>query len=416
MPKKKSGSSKAENKNKAEDNGDFEDPQAEDVAEAEDQGGGDLEDPVAEMDDMLDEEEEQNETDGDFAETAYSEAEGVDAPENVLEAKEGIETFLAGEIGSQSYSAFDTSGTANIVGVGIGSAEIDMEQISEDGPGTATLNVYVAEPTSEDAVRAMLFDEMSVQAVGDDHMPVNIINCGPIDALAHRFKDRPAPGGISIGNARVNSAGTLGCLARGRRSPRNRRVLLLTNNHVAALSNQGRYGDSIVQPGRLDGGVNTRDRIAILERFITIHFNGRANYVDCATGWCWHRRVRRELVYISGGRRRYFRVASRPVACRRNMLVGKSGRTTQLRAGRVTDCNATIRVNYGSGRVALFRDQITIRGTSGQFSAPGDSGSLVWRWDRRRNPVGLLFAGGGGFTFANKIGRVLSALDINLYT
>ena len=52
----------------------------------------------------------------------------------------------------------------------------------------------------------------------------------------------------------------------------------------------------------------------------------------------------------------------------------------------------------------------------GNVSAGGDSGSLIWSWDKQRNPVGLLFAGGGGFTFANKIGRVLSALDINLYT
>jgi hypothetical protein len=31
-------------------------------------------------------------------------------------------------------------------------------------------------------------------------------------------------------------------------------------------------------------------------------------------------------------------------------------------------------------------------------------------------PVGLLFAGGGGTTFANRITRVLAALDIRLYT
>jgi hypothetical protein len=72
------------------------------------------------------------------------------------------------------------------------------------------------------------------------------------------------------------------------------------------------------------------------------------------------------------------------------MLVGKSGRTTQLRAGRITDISATVRVNYGGGRQALFQDQLVIRGISGDFSAGGDSGSLVWTWDARRNPVGLL--------------------------
>ena len=35
---------------------------------------------------------------------------------------------------------------------------------------------------------------------------------------------------------------------------------------------------------------------------------------------------------------------------------------------------------------------------------------------RTRTPVGLLFAGGGGITFGNKIGHVLRALDIRLFT
>jgi hypothetical protein len=74
-------------------------------------------------------------------------------------------------------------------------------------------------------------------------------------------------------------------------------------------------------------------------------------------------------------------------------------------------------VNYGGGRVALFRDQIAIRGSGGTlFSAGGDSGSSIWTWDAFRRPVGLLFAGGGGITFANKMTRVVAALDINLVT
>ena len=117
-------------------------------------------------------------------------------------------------------------------------------------------------------------------------------------------------------------------------------------------------------------------------------------------------------MYQSGTAPVFFRVSSLPVACRVGMNVGKTGRTTQLTHGIITDCNATIRVNYGGGRVALFSDQITIRGIGGGFSAGGDSGSLIWTWDARRNPVGLLFAGGGDFTFANKIPRVLAALDI----
>jgi hypothetical protein len=139
---------------------------------------------------------------------------------------------------------------------------------------------------------------------------------------------------------------------------------------------------------------------------------------DCGTGWCWPDRVRRELVYLSGGSLRFFRISSAPVAPALGMIVGKTGRTTQLTAGRITGLGVTIRVNYGGGRVALCVDQIAIHPytSGGTFSAGGDSGSSIWTWNASRNPVGLLFAGGGGVTFANRMTRVVAALDIVLYT
>ena len=73
-------------------------------------------------------------------------------------------------------------------------------------------------------------------------------------------------------------------------------------------------------------------------------------------------------------------------------------------------------VNYPGFGTGLFKDQIAITGPGMPFSAGGDSGSLIWTWDSSRRPVGLLFAGGGNTTFANKIGAVLNALDIYLYT
>jgi hypothetical protein len=192
--------------------------------------------------------------------------------------------------------------------------------------------------------------------------------------------------------------------------------MILSNNHVLANSNGGVFGDCITQPGPYDGGRCPADQIAILERFVPINFAGGVNFVDCATGWAWPDRVRRELVYVSGGSLNFFRISNAPVGPVLGMLVGKTGRTTQLTQGRVTGIGATIRVNYGGGRVALFQDQIAIRGTSGLFSAGGDSGSSIWTWNPQRNPVGLLFAGGGDLTFANRMTRVLPALDIALVT
>jgi hypothetical protein len=112
----------------------------------------------------------------------------------------------------------------------------------------------------------------------------------------------------------------------------------------------------------------------------------------------------------------YFNVGSVPVAAVPGLAVGKSGRTTQLTSGQVVAVGVTINVGYSGGRVGKFVNQIAIRAASGDFSQGGDSGSLIWTWDSRRAPVGLLFAGGGGTTFANRITDVLAALDVNLVT
>jgi hypothetical protein len=65
--------------------------------------------------------------------------------------------------------------------------------------------------------------------------------------------------------------------------------------------------------------------------------------------------------------------------------------------------------------VAHFRDQFSVRSTTtSTFSAGGDSGSMVWQWDPRLSPVGLIFAGGGGTTLCNRMSRVVTALDMTL--
>ena len=163
------------------------------------------------------------------------------------------------------------------------------------------------------------------------------------------------------------------------------------------------------------GGKCPADQIAILERFVPITFGGTTNHVDCATGWCWPDRVRRELVQLSGGVPQYFRISSQPQSPQLGWNVGKSGRTTQLTQGRVVTLNWSGWINYGVGS-AWFAGQFVVQGFSGDFSAGGDSGSCVWTWDAAKYPVGLLFAGGGGYTICNPMPLVLSALDINLYT
>jgi hypothetical protein len=332
--------------------------------------------------------------------------------EDLIALKSEIETKLSANAHAATEAASVQSVEGNNI-VGIGLTVIDAEDIvagSAGMPGDPGLVLFTTEPVSSENLRAEIAGVVGTHALSET--PIVQIPVGVVDAFSHRMRMRPAPGGISVGHHAV-TAGTLGCLCTGNNAPRNQRLMILSNNHVLANTNRGPIGAAILQPGRIDGGRNPADQIAILERFIPINFSGGINYVDCATGWAWPDRVRRDLMYLSNGSIRFFRVGANPVAPSINMIVGKTGRTTQLTGGRVNAFGVSVNVNF-EGRVAHFRDQIAIRGLNGNFSAPGDSGSLVWRWAAGLNPVGLLFAGGGGTTFANRITRVLSALDVRL--
>jgi hypothetical protein len=336
-------------------------------------------------------------------------------PSNLLDAKASIEAILELRAGSGQgvQAAAMHEGDGNIQGVAVGLGD---ETSVTGEPGAPSLVVYVAEHTTHDAVRSVVSNAAGVSAGALDEVPVHVVRTGVIDAHSHRFRIRPTPGGMSVGHYKI-TAGTIGCLTRGRTAPRNSRLMILSNNHVLANVNAGVYGDCVTQPGPYDGGTCPADQVAILERFVPLNLSGGANYVDCATGWAWPDRVRVELAYIaSGGGLAYFRVSNVPIDPAAGMYVGKTGRTTQLRQGRISAIGATVNVNYGGGRVGLFKNQFAVQGTNGDFSQGGDSGSLIWRWDATRNPVGLLFAGGGGTTFANPIKYVLNALDVNLWT
>jgi len=304
-------------------------------------------------------------------------------------------------------------GSDNIVGVGYTS--IDATQLAAGrattDPGAPGLMLFTYERVPTEQLRAEVAQVAGSRAI--DTVPIIQYQTGVVDAFSHRMRMRPAPGGISVGHTAV-TAGTLGCLVTGRSAPRNQRLMVLSNNHVLANSNAAALGNSIIQQGSFDGGAHPGSQIAILERFIPINFAGGANYVDCATGWAWPDRVRRELMYLSGTTPRFFRMGALVKSPFIGMIVGKTGRTTQLRQGRVTAVGVTVNVNFGGGRIGQFRDQFSVVGFAGDFSQGGDSGSAIWEWNAQRAAVGLLFAGGGGTTFGNRMSRVLASLDVNL--
>lgn len=264
-----------------------------------------------------------------------------------------------------------------------------------------------------------------------DGIPTDVHPTGAIHALSlptGRF--RPAPGGVSIGHVHI-TAGTLGCLVKS-----GDKTFILSNNHVLANSNMASPGDMILQPGPFDGGTVERDQIAKLTEFIPIIFENEA-------GGCIFARVITGAFNFfaritgSGMRLQSINIRSKPnlVDCAiaepfsegdvvneiletvsitgmaegvLDMEVKKSGRTTGLTTGVIDQTDATVRVNFGAGKTALFTDQLI----AGPMSRGGDSGSLVL--NNLDEVVGLLFAGSTNTAIINRIQNVFSSLNVTL--
>lgn len=228
----------------------------------------------------------------------------------------------------------------------------------------------------------------------------------------YRTRQRPLLIGASVGHVDV-TAGTIGgFVSRGR----GKQVFALSNNHVLANEDQGKDGDTIVQPGRLDGGRAPRDQMGALGPWIRFRTSG-VNYVDCALA-----RLADETAYdgstlrglVGGADVRLSGVV--PKEPDEGATVYKVGRTTGATVGRISAFSLDhVVIAYDVGNIR-FDDQIEIESAGSQmFSDGGDSGSLIV--DEDYAAVGLLFAGselGGsnylGLTYANPIHRVLKDL------
>jgi hypothetical protein len=343
----------------------------------------------------------------------YDESQG--APEDLAEVEDAPEEHATIEVDQQLVKALETfeqqlggasavassleepsedpsADLANIVGWGIGEKVVGGRYT-----GQPAVKVFVAEKLAPDEVSEEALVPEQVGGYATD-----VEEVGDVNALRFTGRYRPAPGGSSVGHTRI-TAGTLGCLV----IRNNRHICILSNNHVLANSNSARLGDAIVQPGPIDGGRDPRDRVGILEFFTPIQFGGAAaNLVDAAVAWTNLR--------LSSPAHHCYRITPRPINATLGMPVRKCGRTTQSTLGIVTAVNVTVRVNYGTPGLALFRNQLQIRGIGSDFSQGGDSGSVVVTAVTRQ-PTALLFAGGGGFTFANPIAAVISAMGIRQF-
>jgi hypothetical protein len=237
---------------------------------------------------------------------------------------------------------------------------------------------------------------------------------------------RPCPPGFSIGHVKI-TAGTLGAYVKRGQSDD---YVILSNNHVLANSNDAQPNDVIIQPGQADGGFSGTDQFAWLEEFAVIRWDGDdgggCNLAKRFAAWR-HRAQRVEQPYPNlidaaiarpvnqGYVRLDYPFGIGQLKGVKDLQLGdsvqKAGRTTEHTRGTVEGVDTTTRVQYGSGKIATFADQIEVRSDE-EFSAGGDSGSAILTDD---GYIGaLLFAGGSGVTIGNRISNVISVLGIRI--
>lgn len=192
-------------------------------------------------------------------------------------------------------------------------------------------------------------------------------------------------------------------------------LYILSNNHVLADENRYPKGGPIIQPGGLDGGSPTADRVAKLTRFVRLEL-GKTNFVDGAIAKL-NAAIQAEVHKLRG-------IGTLAGQRGSDLQVGdvlhKVGRTTGVGHGRVTAFELDrVAVEYDIG-VVSFDNQIEIEGAGDRsFSDAGDSGSLIV--DAQMKAAALLVAGGDhggsndkGLTYANPIAAVLRALKVKL--
>jgi hypothetical protein len=253
----------------------------------------------------------------------------------------------------------------------------------------------------------------------DCEKDIPVVQASSGEPLSQRDEHpRPVPIGVSIGPANKNISGTLGC-----RVSDGCHQYALTNNHVVAGENSNFPGLNILQPGRFDGGLNPSDKLGELADFIPIVFSTNPstnNRVDAALVDVTINDVGTATRSDGYGEPKSVTSAT-AITPSLAMNVRKYGRTTAQTDGYIDAVNATVDVEYTAG-LARFKGQLIIKKIGGgNFSAPGDSGSLIVANGGAidRQPVGLLFAsgteiGGAHITIANPIDEVLSALGVTI--
>ncbi|HCH7006753.1 TPA: hypothetical protein NQO92_000387 [Pseudomonas aeruginosa] len=206
--------------------------------------------------------------------------------------------------------------------------------------------------------------------------------------------------GSSISPGNDASAGTMGALVRLTDGT----ICGLTNNHVSALCSHVELGTPILAPGVADVRANSLDPFTIGHhiRALEMHHGSVGNInIAANTDAAIFRLV--NAASCSSMQGNHYDTPVTIVDPSEGMKVAKVGRTTGLTHGQIVSRELRpAGVNYhaqsyGFSSMMWFTDVFTIHGNGSEFSAGGDSGSLVVQVDANSRPVaaiGLIFAGG----------------------
>jgi hypothetical protein len=274
-------------------------------------------------------------------------------------------------------------------------------------PGEFSLAIRVRE-------RIPPIDAILQRLIAMAHNEVDIVETGQVrlfmpspsvDAQTLRARCRPLVIGCSVAHVTA-TAGTLSFMARHNKT---NRTVLVSNSHVFAHSGAAKIGDSITQPGRIDG---TAGPIGALLDYVPLKPDG-SNQVDGAIA------LPDPAIDLQPnsipGIGNFTLVGGGDVLP--NMSVTKVGRSSGLTRGIVTAVEFDhILVDSEIGNVT-FDGQIEIKGTEHAFSQLGDSGSLVVA--DQKQAIGIVFCGnefannGLGVTYANPLPKVMDALNLS---
>lgn len=269
---------------------------------------------------------------------------------------------------------------ANLLGVGYGSKESD---------GTLTGDL---------AIRVYVTKKMPLAGIPKRYRVPKEINGTATDVVPiarPMHQARPAPPGSSISHA-TGGRGTLGAIVE---RPNDNKYYLLSAAHVLAPDNQAQPGDAILEPAGA-----AVDPIATLTEYEPLDFDGGPNVMDAGIARVARKSdVRLPIPRIGA-------INPRPMEVYLYQSTRKTGSSTRHTLGVVTDVSADLEFLV-DGESILYVDAVQIMGCGGDFSAGGDSGSVVIDAVRDR-PIALLFGGAGVRSYCAPIEPILARFQV----